>query len=81
MLRIQSLKQLPSTPNPWEIFDIICGTSTGGLAALLLGRLRLSIEEAIREYLIITERVFSNRKRHKSEGAYSANSLERVKLR
>lgn len=28
-------------PRPCEFFDLICGTSTGGLIALMLGRLRM----------------------------------------
>jgi len=30
-----------STTLPCEVFDLICGTSTGGLIALMLGRLRM----------------------------------------
>jgi patatin-like phospholipase/acyl hydrolase len=26
----------------WELFDLICGTSTGGILALALGLLKLS---------------------------------------
>jgi patatin-like phospholipase/acyl hydrolase len=34
--------QAPITPlRPCEIFDLICGTSTGGLIALMLGRLEM----------------------------------------
>jgi len=29
------------SPHPCEFFDLICGTSTGGLIALMLGRLRM----------------------------------------
>lgn len=28
-------------PLPCEVFDLICGTSTGGLIAIMLGRLRM----------------------------------------
>ena len=29
------------SPLPCEYFDLICGTSTGGIIALMLGRLRI----------------------------------------
>jgi Patatin-like phospholipase len=32
-------------PLPCEYFDLICGTSTGGLIALMLGRLRMVCKE------------------------------------
>lgn len=34
-------RRLEEYPAPWKYFDLICGTSTGGLLALMLGRLRL----------------------------------------
>ncbi|KAH8750222.1 hypothetical protein F5883DRAFT_227773 [Diaporthe sp. PMI_573] len=44
---------------PADFFDLIGGTSTGGLIALLLGRLRRSVPQARREYVRIAEEVFS----------------------
>ncbi|KAL1629248.1 hypothetical protein SLS56_005471 [Neofusicoccum ribis] len=35
---------------PCEVFDMIGGTSTGGLIAIMLGRLRMSVEECIEKY-------------------------------
>lgn len=31
-----------SNPRPCDVFDMICGTSTGGLIALMLGRLEMA---------------------------------------
>jgi len=41
MKKIQLEQQLDEVPYPCAYFDLICGTSTGGLIALLLGRLRM----------------------------------------
>ncbi|KAF8815236.1 FabD/lysophospholipase-like protein [Phlegmacium glaucopus] len=37
-------------PKPCQVFDLICGSSTGGLIAILLGRFGLSCDEAIEVY-------------------------------
>jgi hypothetical protein len=37
-------------PKPCEIFDLIVGTSTGGLIAILLGRLVISFFCAVNKY-------------------------------
>ena len=47
-----------SIPKPCEVFDFIIGTSTGGLIAILLGRLRLSVEEARKNYIDFGETIF-----------------------
>lgn len=60
---------------PSDVFDIICGTSTGGLIAIMLGRLEMvpvnflnsglhadpvkTVEQAIEKYQILSETVFS----------------------
>ena len=47
MLEVQRLKgdtkRDSKLPLPCEYFDLICGTSTGGLIAIMLGRLKMVI--------------------------------------
>ncbi|KAH7907766.1 acyl transferase/acyl hydrolase/lysophospholipase [Hygrophoropsis aurantiaca] len=45
-------------PSPCQIFDLICGTSTGGLIAILLGRLGLDCSTAISIYKKLGPSVF-----------------------
>ena len=40
---------------PWEMFDMMCGSSAGGLIAILLGRLKLDCATAITIYKMLTE--------------------------
>ncbi|KAJ6438980.1 fungal specific transcription factor domain-containing protein [Purpureocillium lavendulum] len=59
MNRIKHDLGLDGDPVPAQFFDLIGGTSTGGLIALLLGRLCLSVPQARKEYVRIAEEVFS----------------------
>ncbi|KAL1734824.1 acyl transferase/acyl hydrolase/lysophospholipase, partial [Schizophyllum commune] len=59
---------------PCEYFDIIAGSGTGGLIALLLGRLRLSMDDAIECYTRVVDRVFMSTK----GGKFKDASLEEV---
>ena len=34
-----------------ECFDLIIGTGTGGISALFLGRMRMTVDKAIKEYM------------------------------
>lgn len=43
---------------PYHYFDYIAGTSTGGLNAIMLGRLRMSVEECLNGYADMASRVF-----------------------
>ncbi|KAF1362124.1 FabD/lysophospholipase-like protein [Lizonia empirigonia] len=45
-------------PKPCDYFDMIGGTNTGGLIAVMLGRLRMCVAECIAAYLKLSERVF-----------------------
>lgn len=49
-------------PKPCEHFDLIAGTGTGGLIALMLGRLRLDIDTCKDVYVRLTKRVFETDK-------------------
>ena len=41
MNEIQRLNGESESPLPCQYFDLICGTSTGGLIAIMLGRLHM----------------------------------------
>ncbi|OAQ71845.1 kinesin [Purpureocillium lilacinum] len=49
-------------PKPCDYFDMICGTSTGGLIAIMLGRLRMTVAQCIREYEQLSSSVFTKRR-------------------
>jgi hypothetical protein len=49
-------------PKPCDHFDLIVGTGTGGLIALMLGRLRLDLETCKELYVRMTRMVFQTDK-------------------
>src|ERR1700755_2214253 len=49
-------------PKPCDHFDLIAGTGTGGLIALMLGRLRMDLETCKDVYVRMTKRVFETDK-------------------
>ncbi|KAF8596885.1 FabD/lysophospholipase-like protein [Ceratobasidium sp. AG-I] len=78
MVRIQFRDNLPIIPFPWMYFDIIGGTSTGGLIAIMLGRLRMSVDQAIQCYTMLAEQIFSETKHKWQDGRFKSSNLERV---
>ncbi|KAG6916204.1 hypothetical protein DXG01_007834 [Tephrocybe rancida] len=54
-------KVSPNNPSvkPCDYFDMICGTSTGGLIAIMLGRLQMTIPECIEVYTSLASDIFS----------------------
>ena len=46
-------------PKPCEYFNMIGGTSTGGIIALMIGKLQMGIDECIAEYERLTSKVFT----------------------
>ncbi|KAG8670481.1 hypothetical protein FPOAC1_009897 [Fusarium poae] len=47
---------------PYQYFDLIGGTSTGGIIAIMLGRMRMSIEDCITEYQRLGSIVFGKQR-------------------
>ncbi|KAK6509361.1 hypothetical protein TWF481_004111 [Arthrobotrys musiformis] len=45
-------------PRPCDYFDMISGTSTGGIIAIMLGRLQMSIDECIQAYRDMAKQIF-----------------------
>ncbi|CAE6478298.1 unnamed protein product [Rhizoctonia solani] len=80
MKRVQAQLDLPEVPKPCEMFDIIAGTGTGGLNAILLGRLGLPVEDAIEIYQQIVKDSFSERKLS-GEGTFKTTKLENAIIR
>ncbi|KGO78332.1 Acyl transferase/acyl hydrolase/lysophospholipase [Penicillium italicum] len=77
---IRDAHQLDRVPRPCEYFDLIGGTSTGGIIAIMLGRLGMTVDECIRAYRKVAERAFTP-KAHaiipaRLNGAFSAHALE-----
>ncbi|KAK4039462.1 acyl transferase/acyl hydrolase/lysophospholipase [Parachaetomium inaequale] len=70
-----------SPPKPCDYFDMIGGTSTGGLIAIMLGRLQMTVEECIRAYTSLSDKVFEKQNHRinlkgKIQGRFDAAVLE-----
>ncbi|KZM26930.1 uncharacterized protein EKO05_0002720 [Ascochyta rabiei] len=53
---------------PCDYFDLIGGTSTGGIIAILLSRLRLNCEQCIEIYLKLAQQIFEHDRSFKAFG-------------
>jgi hypothetical protein len=73
----------------WQEFDMIGGTSTGGLIALMLGRLRMPVEKCITAYQTLSRKIFSPVhskmnvvgraiQKFEADGKYESEPLERI---
>lgn len=61
MKRIQKTQCLEAESKPADYFDLIGGSGTGGLIAILLGRLRLTVPDAIEKYQRLSRKVYGDR--------------------
>ncbi|KAI1846846.1 hypothetical protein JX266_007067 [Neoarthrinium moseri] len=75
MRAVQTLECSDALPLPCNYFDFMIGTSTGGLIAIMLGRLRMSVEECIKEYLRLSNRIFRPKRYIR---AYSAKKFRQA---
>ncbi|EIW75500.1 FabD lysophospholipase-like protein [Coniophora puteana RWD-64-598 SS2] len=78
MKRIQHQEGLTSMPAPHEYFDMIGGSGTGGLAAIMLGRLRMPIDEAIKAYDAFVKRVYIDGRKRLGDETFKASVLVEV---
>ncbi|KAM7193524.1 FabD/ lysophospholipase, partial [Rhypophila sp. PSN 637] len=63
MRRVQEKEGLDRIPKPCDYFHLMGGTSTGGLIAIMLGRLRMSTTEALAEYNNFARQIFRKKNR------------------
>ncbi|KAJ7878244.1 acyl transferase/acyl hydrolase/lysophospholipase [Mycena leptocephala] len=78
MWKLKVAEDLPDVPRPCNYFDLIGGTSTGGLIALMLGCLRMSVKDAMKAYGELSKEVFSDVKSQGSDGRFKASKLEKA---
>jgi len=67
---------------PSDVFDLIIGTGTGGISALFLGRLHMTVDEAIDEYMRMAGTAFKPSTRvaralRRSNALLNGRALER----
>jgi patatin-like phospholipase/acyl hydrolase len=43
---------------PSDIFDVVAGTSTGGLIAIMLGKLHMSVAQCVEQYHTMAKELF-----------------------
>ncbi|KAJ5811278.1 hypothetical protein N7474_007579, partial [Penicillium riverlandense] len=72
-----------SPPKPCDYFDMIGGTSTGGLIAIMLGRLHMTVDECIDAYTCLSNKVFEKKKHRVTmkgqiQGRFDTAKLERA---
>ncbi|KAL2887643.1 Patatin/Phospholipase A2-like protein [Ceratocystis lukuohia] len=77
---IKDAKGLSEVPKPCEIFDLIGGINTGGIIALMLGPLRMTVDQSIRAFRELVEVAFTPKRRSilpaSPSSAFSAKKLE-----
>ncbi|OQD78862.1 hypothetical protein PENANT_c075G09643 [Penicillium antarcticum] len=60
VLALEVMDRAALNKKPCEVFDIIGGTSTGGLIAIMLGRLKMTVQECLDAYDSVMKDVFGS---------------------
>ncbi|KAL2884710.1 Vegetative incompatibility protein HET-E-1 [Ceratocystis lukuohia] len=58
MERIRELEGLSQVPSPCDRFDFIGGAGTGGIIAIMLGRLKMNVDDCIQAYKQLASSAF-----------------------
>ncbi|KAI9674021.1 MAG: hypothetical protein M1829_003864 [Trizodia sp. TS-e1964] len=63
MAKVNAERRKDNQPavKPCELFDLIGGTSTGGIIAIMLGRLEMDVDDCIKAYTRMFEAIFSKK--------------------
>ncbi|KAF2203114.1 FabD/lysophospholipase-like protein [Delitschia confertaspora ATCC 74209] len=87
MARLNHAREENNLPQvkPCEVFDLIGGTSTGGIIAIMLGRLEMDVDDCIKAYSDLTKEVFEEKDRRipiswrfRFRAKYDSEKLKRV---
>lgn len=70
---------LSSNLLPHDIFDLVAGTSTGGLISLMLGKLGMNVKDCIEEYRNFSKVIFK-RKQLLAMGGFARSKYSGSKL-
>ncbi|KAH7136844.1 hypothetical protein B0J13DRAFT_506566 [Dactylonectria estremocensis] len=80
MEKLRLVNGLEQIPRPCDHFDLIGGTSTGGIIAIMLGRLGMTVEQCLQAYTKMAQMAFTPKRGLRlpasPSGAFSAQALE-----
>jgi patatin-like phospholipase/acyl hydrolase len=76
---IRALSGLHGNSLPHQIFDLVAGTSTGGLISLMLGKLGMNVKDCIEEYRNFSKAIFK-RKQFLAIGGFVRSKYSGSKL-
>ena len=51
----------PGELHPYHVFQVVVGTSTGGLIALMLGKIGMTVDECITQYEKLSKKIFGRK--------------------